>query len=500
MAVEFALITSRRSRLEQAAELGSRPARIVLKMLTDPDRAIAAAQLGITASSILLGIVAEEPLTEILTPILAPTLGAVMTEAAAAAIAAILVLLILSFFHMVWGEQTPKIIAIRYPERTALLIAYPMQVFATLTAPFVWIVDGVTDLTLRLLGIKGTTGAHGTIASVEELKAMLQQGGQVGLIEEDAQAMLNRVFDFGEMVVREVMIPRTNIVGFESTATVGELLLTFRDQRHIRFPVYEDDLDHIVGVLSIKRLLALMADQPDIMDRSLASLGILREPIMEPESRLISDLFTEMRANRTELVIVIDEFGGTAGLVTIEELVEEVVGQISDEWSTKPVIRKISDGVYELDAQLNVDDINEELGLTLPEDDSYETVAGLILHQLRRIPAAGQEVKIDRLQPAGIRIGWPQDHPSADRTKVGKSGLTLSYRFKQYHAGCHRCIQRFHLAMHGNRHALHARPSCRFTRAFCLPTDNQHTGFSPIDLTVKHRGPGISQIEVGIAQ
>jgi len=408
VAVEFALITSRRTRLEQAAEQGSRPARIVLKMLLDPDRAIAAAQLGITASSILLGIVAEEPLTEILTPILAPTLGVVMSEAAAAAIAAILVLLILSFFHMVWGEQTPKIIAIRYPERTAILVAYPMQVFAVLTAPFVWTVDSVTALTLRLLGVKGTTGAHGTIASLEELKAMVQQGGKVGLIEEDAQVMLNRVFIFGEMVVREAMIPRTNIIGFEGSTTVREFLVTFRDQRHARFPVYKDDLDHIVGVLSIKRLLALIADQPDIMDQPLDSLGILREPTMEPESRLISDLFTEMRAKHIELVIVIDEFGGTAGLVTIEELVEEVVGQISDEWAAKPLIRKISEGIYELDAQLHVDDINEELGLTLPEDDTYETVAGLILHQLRRIPALGEEVETDEYTLRVLELDGPK--------------------------------------------------------------------------------------------
>ncbi len=394
VAVEFALITSRRTRLEQAAERGSRPANIVLKMLVNPDRAIAAAQLGITASSILLGIVAEEPLAELLSPILTPIFGSLMNEAAAAAIAALLVLLILSFFHMVWGEQTPKIMAIRNPERTAMLIAYPMQVFATITAPFVWIVDGTTALTLRILGVKGTTGAHGTIASLEELKAMVQQSGKVGLIEEDAQEMVYRVFDFGEMVVREVMVPRTNIIGIERDATVRELLLTFRDQRHTRFPVYEDDLDHIVGVLSTKRLLALMAEQPDIMERRVDSLGLLQEPVMAPESRLISDLFTEMRSTRTGLVVVIDEFGGTAGLVTIEELVEEVMGQISDEWSAKPLMRKVEDGVYELDAQLRVDDINEELDLALPEDDAYETVAGLILNQLRRIPTVGEEVKM----------------------------------------------------------------------------------------------------------
>ena len=408
VAVEFALITSRRTRLEQAAERGSRPAHIVLKMLVNPDRAIAAAQLGITSSSILLGIVAEEPLAELLSPILTPIFGNLMSEAAAAAIAALLVLLILSFFHMVWGEQTPKIMTIRSPERVALLIAYPMQIFATITAPFVWIVDGTTALSLRLLGVKGTTGAHGTIASMEELKAVVQQSGKVGLIEEDAQEMVYRVFDFGEMVVREVMIPRTNIIGIERDATVRELLQIYRDQRHTRFPIYEDDLDHIVGILSTKRLLAMMAEQPDIMDRRVDSLGLLQEPVIAPESRLISDLFTEMRATHTGLVIVIDEFGGTAGLVTIEELVEEVMGQISDEWSAKPLMRKVEDGVYELDAQLRVDDFNEELDLALPEDDDYETVAGLILHQLRRIPAVGEEVKVSGYKLQVLALDGPR--------------------------------------------------------------------------------------------
>jgi CBS domain containing-hemolysin-like protein len=408
VAVEFALITSRRNRLQQAADQGSGPARVVLKMLIDPDRAIAAAQLGITSSSILLGIVAEEPLTVLLTPILAPTLGALMTETAAAAIAALLVLLILSFFHMVWGEQTAKIIAIRYPEQTAYLIAYPMQLFAMLTAPFVWVVDEFTDLSLRLLGIKGTTGAHGTLASREELKDMVKQSGKVGLIEEDAQEMLNRVFDFGEMVVREVMVPRTNIVGVAREATVLELLQLFRDQRHSRFPIYEDDLDHIVGILSTKRLLALMAEKTDILDRRVDSLGLLQEPVMAPESRLISDLFTEMRATHIALVIVIDEFGGTAGLVTIEELVGEVMGQISEEWSAKPQMRKINESIFEIDAQLGVDDINEAFQLALPEDDAYETIAGLILSQLRRIPLAGEEVKLAGYKLVVLELDGPK--------------------------------------------------------------------------------------------
>ncbi|RME85944.1 MAG: HlyC/CorC family transporter [Caldilineae bacterium] len=421
VAVEFALVTARRTRLEQAATQGSASARLMLRMLEDPERAIAAAQVGITAASILLGIVAEEPLTELLAPLLTPTLGRFVNEAAAAGISGVFVLLILSFFHMVVGEQTPKIVTIRYPERAGQLTAYPMHIFARVTAPFVWIVNNTTALVLRLLGVRGTTGAHSTIASIEELKAIVRQSGKVGLLEEEAQEMVYRVFDFGERVVREVMIPRTNIIGIESGATVRELLYIFKNHRYSRFPVYRDDLDHIVGVLSIKRLLARLADDPDILSRRIEELDMIREPMMVPESRLISDLFAEMRATQTPLAIVIDEFGGTAGLVTIGELVEEVMGQISEEWSTQPLMRQIAENVFEVDAQMDVDEVNERLGLRLPVSDEYETIAGLILYQLRRIPIAGQEIIA-----AGYKIRVLElDGPKITKVRIEATGPRL---------------------------------------------------------------------------
>lgn len=408
VAVEFALVTSSRTRLEAAAARGNRPSRIVLHMLHDPDRAIAAAQLGITAASILLGIVAEEPLVEVLTPILTPLLGSLISEAAAAGVAAFFVLLVLSFFHMVIGEQTPKIIAIRFPENVAQIIAYPMQTFARITAPFVWIVDKATELALRLVGFKGATGAHSTVASIEELKAVVQESGQVGLLEEDAQEMVYRVFDFGERVVREVMVPRTNIIGIERKETVAELLQIFRRHRHSRFPVYADDLDHIVGVIATKDLLARLVEDPELNSQAIDSIGLMQEPVMVPESRLIADLFTEMRSSQTGLAIVIDEFGGTAGLITVEELVEEIVGRITDDWAEQPLIRKIAEHIYEIDAQMDVDDANEDLNILLPESDDYETVAGLILYQLRKIPKIGQEITVAGYKLRVLELDGPK--------------------------------------------------------------------------------------------
>ncbi len=408
VAVEFALVASNQMRLQQAARQGSRPASIVLKMLEDPDRAIAAAQLGVTSASILLGVVAEEPLMALMEPYLTPILGRMMGPAAAAGIAGILVLLVLSYFHMVFGEQAPKIMTLRDPDRIVQLVAYPMWMFARVTAPFVWIVDVSTDVVLRIFGIRGATGGHGAIASLEELKMVVEQSEQEGIIEEEAREMLTRVFDFGERVVREVMVPRTNIIGIEHNMTVRKMLAIFRKHRHSRFPIYEENLDHIIGIIAIKDLVALLVDQPDALEQQVASLPVLQEPLMAPESRLISDLFEEMRSKGIGLAIVIDEFGGTAGLVTREELVEEIVGDMTDEWAQHSLLRRVDAHTVELDALTRVDEVNDLLEIDLPEDDAYETLAGLILYKLRRIPEVGEAIDIGDFRLKVLALDGPK--------------------------------------------------------------------------------------------
>ncbi len=406
--VEFALVTSRRTRLEEEAERGSSPARLVLRMLEDPDRAIAAAQLGITASSILLGIVAEEPLIRIIGPVIEPVIGSLLSQAAAAALAAFLVLAILSFFHMVIGEQVPKLVAIRAPERAAQFTAAPMWAFARVTAPFVWVVDGATALVLRLVGIRGSMAAHGTVASLEELKAVVKQSGQMGLLEQEEQEMVYRVFEFGDRVVREVMVPRARMVSIERDDTVGDLLEIFRRHGHARLPVYEEDFDHIIGIIQVKDVLALVVDQPEARGWRIGEAATIHPVTMVPESRLVGDLFTEMRASRSTMAVVIDEFGGTAGLVTIEDLVEEIVGSLDDEATAQPLLRTLADHAYEVDAQIPVDEVNQRLGLHLPESDRYETVAGLILQELRHIPAVGQEVAIHDYRLRVLELDGPR--------------------------------------------------------------------------------------------
>ncbi len=408
VAVEIALVASRRSRLEEEASKGSRAAAIVLRLLQDPDRALAAVQVGVSACSLLLGIVAEEPLSRLLATYLTPFMGRVLGEQVALFVSAFLVLVLLSFFLMVLGEQTPKLVALRFPERTAQLLALPMQTFARLTAPFVWLVDGATTVVLRLMGVRETIPIHGTVTSLEELKALVQQSTRQGLLEAQTQAILARVFELGETVVREIMQPRTQIIGVERRDTVADLLALFRDHRYSRFPVYDEDLDHIIGVVVMKDVLALLIDRPEVRTWRVDTPELLQPALIVPESLTVSDLLAQMRNRHTPLAIVIDEFGGTAGLITTDEVVEAILGRMREEWIGGPRARAVAEHVFEVDGQMRIDELNEKLDLHLPEADDYETVAGLILYRLRRIPAVGEEVLLPDYRVRVLEMDGPR--------------------------------------------------------------------------------------------
>ena len=399
--VEFAVVTVRRTQLGRLEEEGNASARLVLRLLRDPDWAIAASQVGITSASILLGIVAEAPLHALLAPALDRIVARIPALAGLSAIlGTLLVLLLLSFVHMVLGEQTPKTIALRFPLQSALFVARPMSLFVRLARPLIWLVDQSTSLVLRLLGIGGETGGHG-IRTVEELKDVVRDAARKegGVIPYGDEKMLFRAMEFGARFVREAMIPRTDIVAVESTATLGELLRTFKEFRHSRFPVYEEDLDHICGVVTMKEVIPLLVDDPAAIDRPLAELGVIRPALGVPESRRIGDLFNQMLRSRTHIAIVIDEFGGTAGMITSEELAEEVVGRLTDEWVTEqPQVSRVDGGAFEIDAQGRVDEVNDALRLNLPTSPDYETVAGFLLYLIQRIPRAGEVIPYENLR------------------------------------------------------------------------------------------------------
>jgi CBS domain containing-hemolysin-like protein len=398
--VEFAVVTVRKGQMDRLADEGHAGAAAASRLLADPDWAIAGSQLGITLASILLGIVAEEPLRQLLEPALTRIFGRVpFLGALAGGLSAIFVLLLLSFFHMVLGEQTPKTIALRFPARTAVVVAPPMLFFARLAGPLVWLVDKSTALVLRILGIGGQTGGHG-VHTVDELKEVVLESQEEGLIPYADQRMLLHALDFGGRFVREAMIPRPDIVAVEQGATLGELLRIFKTSRHSRFPVYDDDLDNISGTISVKEVLPLLADDPTAVNRPLAELGLIRPALVVPESGRIGDLFNQMRRDREHMAIVLDEFGGTAGLVTAEELAEEVVGRLTDEWVTEgPQVKTVKENVFEIDAQTRVDEVNEGLGVNLPTSPDYETLAGFVLFHIRRIPKQGEVIPYETPGP-----------------------------------------------------------------------------------------------------
>jgi CBS domain containing-hemolysin-like protein len=400
VAVEFVIVTVRRGQMERLADDGDASAKLVLRMLRDPDRAIAGSQVGITMASILLGIVAEEPLRDLLSPLVAQAFSQVPPlKPLAAILATVVVFLLLSFVLMVLGELTPKTIALRYPIPSALVVAPPMMWFARIAAPLVWVVDQSTALVLRVLGIGGQTGGHG-IHTVEELKEIVRESQEEGVISSGDEQLLLRAVEFGARFVREAMIPRTEIVAVAKTDTVGDLLRTFQADRHSRFPVYEEDLDHICGVVTMKEVLARAVEEPNIVNHPLAEVGVIQPAFVVPESRRIGPLFNEMRRDRLHMAIVIDEFGGTAGLVTVEELAEEVVGRLTDEWVKEPpAVAQVGGGVFEIDAQTRVDEINEALKLDLPTSADYETMAGFLLFLIRRIPKQGEVIPYS--SPAG---------------------------------------------------------------------------------------------------
>lgn len=408
VAVEFALVTARRARLETLAGSNNPAVNIVNKMQADVDLYIASAQLGITVASLALGWIGEATIAELIRPPIERLLGPLWGQAAAVAIGTVLALSLLTFLHIVLGEQAPKTFAIRNPERTALFSARIMNAFTTIFRPFIWVLDSATALVLRLFGVPAGA-SHRSVHSVEELKLLVHESQAEGVLAETQEEMLVRVFEFSERYVTEAMIPRTDITGIPATATVNDFLQVFNIAQHSRFPMYEEDLDSIIGIVAIKDVLLALTEGPINRDRTLAELDLVHPAFTVPDSRKVGDLFNEMRAQQVGMAIIIDEYGGTAGLVTLEELIEEVVGRVTDEWVVEPAsVQTVSEGVFEVGAQTRIDEINEELDLNLPERDEYETLAGFLLYLFRRIPEPGAEISWEGLYFTVLHMKGPK--------------------------------------------------------------------------------------------
>ncbi|RLC81682.1 MAG: hypothetical protein DRI61_03525 [Chloroflexi bacterium] len=394
VSAEFALVLVKKAALEKKAREGNRAALAAVRFLNNPDRFIATVQLGVTMASLALGWVGEETVASLLIPPLAEALGKLGIPIAHG-VGLILSFGTITFLHIVLGEQVPKSVSLRMPERIGLLSALPIHWFYMAFRPFIWLLDRSTALVLRPFGVPVGTEIR-SVHTVEELRMLVKESYERGLLEEMEEELLSRVFDFGERTVKEVMIPRTEIVGIEADATIADFLREFKRSRHARYPVYEGNLDNIIGFVAIKDVLLNINESLECFQKKMRDL--VRPAYIVPESKFVDELLVEMRTHHLQMAVVIDEYGGTAGLVTLEELLEEIVGRVSDETAVEQLpLEQVDEGVYYVDARLRVDELNEELGLNLPEGEDYETLAGFIYTRWQRIPREGEEFRYNNL-------------------------------------------------------------------------------------------------------
>jgi CBS domain containing-hemolysin-like protein len=390
VAAEFAIISVRKTRIDQLLAEGSRMARPVRRALENPDQFIAATQLGITMASLGLGWIGEPALASMLEPLF-EGLPEPISVATSHTIAIAIAFSIITALHIVLGELAPKTVALQHPEKVALIVAKPTELFLRVFHPFIRALNGMGWAVVRLFGMKAASG-HGLVHSEEELKMLVTASQQAGVLEEDEEQMLHRVFHFAEFTAAEMMVPRTEMTAVKSDASLEEVVDTIWRGRHSSLPVYRGELDDIVGIMLVPDLVRAIA--PPRATFSVAAIA--REALTVPETMKADELLRQMRRHRTHHAIVIDEYGGTAGLVTFERVMERIVGELGGDFGTgaSMPVRQLTDGSSEVDGLALVTDINEQFGLEIDEE-SYTTLGGYMLGRLGRRPKVGDAVEVE---------------------------------------------------------------------------------------------------------
>jgi CBS domain containing-hemolysin-like protein len=441
VASEFALVSVRRTRIDQLAAEGNSAAAIVQRAVRDLDRYIAATQVGITIASLLLGGLGETALEPILSPLFswAPQEWRGITRTA---LVASFAYFIMTALHVIIGELMPKSIALQRAERTALRIGRPMAFFAVIFSPLIWLLNGIGNFFLRLMGFHPAEG-HSQVHSPEELDLLFTESHKGGEINQTEFEILHRVVRFSDTTARAIMMPRLEMQTLPVTITRHALTDFLQSRPHTRIPVYRDSLDDIVGMVNSKDLEHLnyrelsdelehlkttlsagngnqqaAADQPPLDEKLLDLSPLLFEAAAVPETIRVDRLLTEFKKRRQQIALVIDEYGGTVGLVTLADVLEQVFGDLPDEEETEPDILKRPDGSVQIAGNVSIDEINELFGVGFPTNDAV-TMAGLVLNALGRVAMVGDEVeinhlrlrveKVDRFRIATLSLFFPPD-------------------------------------------------------------------------------------------
>ena len=390
VAAEFAIVRSRRTKIEQLTKDGNVDAKLALKALEDMNFFIAAVQVGVTIASIGIGWFGSPTVEKMLSPILAnlPASHAYWTQT----ITAIAAFLVITFLHVVIGEQVPKCIALQYPERISLYVAKPMNLFMTISKPFVWVLNVACNGILKLFRIPISSAR--VVHTIEDLDLLVDTSYDEGVLNETEKDMIHNVFNFSDLTAREVMIPRTDMVCVPMDISFEELNRVAAENQYTRYPVYDGDIDHITGLIHVKDLYSL-----SLKDEQCPIEKLQRKVMLVPETITMDNLVREFQKNKAQMAIVVDEFGGTSGIITLEDVMEEIFGDVQDEFDEEAEFdikelkpnHYLANGMMRLDEFANHFDIPDEN----MEDEDVDTIAGLVVKELGHIAQLDDVVKYD---------------------------------------------------------------------------------------------------------
>ena len=393
VAAEFALVKVRKTRLEQLVHEGNSSAKMALKLVNETNKMLAAAQLGVTIASIALGWVAEATIVQLIEPVikLIPYLNSSLT---AHVIAVPVAFTLVTYFHVLLGEQLPKCFALRHTEKLALLVAAPMNMFITVFKPFVWLLMVSGDRILSAFNVSADDAS--LVHSTEELDMLVDASYNEGVLNETETEMLHNMFKFSDLMAKQAMTPRTDMICIPNDISFDELNKLALENQYTRYPVYEETIDKILGIIHVKDLYSITMRKEEF---SIAKL--IRPILLIPETMTLDNLVLEFKESHGQMAVVIDEFGGTSGLITLEDVLEEIIGDVQDEFDEEEEtdIKEIGPDTYMANAMMRIDELAEYFNIEQSsfEEDDVETIGGLVVKLLGRIAVVGDSVSFNGL-------------------------------------------------------------------------------------------------------
>jgi CBS domain containing-hemolysin-like protein len=426
-AAEVALLSVRKTRLREMAADGVAGAQAALNLLASPERLLSTTQVGVTLASLGLGWAGEDTLFQIFNAAFQP-LWNPATRTLFQAVAFVLAFVLISYFHVVFGEVVPKNLSLDKADRLAALVAPPLTAFCRITLPFVVVIETSAAALTRVLRLGRGPAAGGH--SAEELKLIVSSSRGMGFLPEEQEEMIHRVLDLDHVSVREIMVPRKDIVSISADTGLDDVLHTMIEEQHSRLPVWEGKPEQIIGVLHYKDLLPVWEERKAAIrsgrpNRTFRVRRLMRPYLVVPETKPLTQMLDEFKQGRSHMAMVVDEFGTIVGLITVEDVLEEIVGAISDEYDEKVAAPALEAAELELDGATRIRDLETDYGIEIPADAGFETLAGFLLYRLGYIPRAGESVaydgrrytvlEMDRNRIARVRIEKLSEQPAAPR-------------------------------------------------------------------------------------